>query len=75
MMELLLFVIAQLKQNQNNYYCSNCRMIVYYLTNPYCSYCGAMFSNWEDVIIKREMERMKDDSIEAGHAVTLPELS
>jgi hypothetical protein len=34
-----------------------------------------MFSNWEDVMIKREMERMKDDSIEAGYAVTLPELS
>ena len=42
-------MIAELKLNNNGaYYCSNCRMLST-LDTARCSFCGAIFSNYEEI--------------------------
>lgn len=46
------------KQNDNAYYCSNCRMIICSeKIPPYCDYCGQAFSNWEDIHIQIYLDK------------------
>lgn len=42
-------MVAELKLNNNGtYYCSNCRMLPT-LDTARCSFCGAIFSNYEEI--------------------------
>lgn len=52
-------MIAKLKERNNYYYCSNCLMRQYNLEIT-CFFCGATFSNWEEIMVKvfREKEEM-----------------
>lgn len=50
-------MIAKLKKKSNgSYYCSECMMISN-LKEPYCCFCGLLFSNWEQVMRDIFMEQ------------------
>ena len=42
-------MVAQLKEKNSYFYCSNCRMRV--PLKPYCAFCGYEFSNYETIAI------------------------
>ena len=49
-------MVAKLKKKiDGNYYCSNCMMGQPDL-EPSCFYCGAMFSNWEEIQFQLQKE-------------------
>lgn len=56
-------MIAILKQNQDFYYCSNCRMRT--PIKPRCQFCGYEFSNYETVLLDNYdtimQEEIKDE--------------
>lgn len=44
--------MAKLKVNSHNeLYCDKCRMLVRRLS-PYCGFCGAFFSNYEEYLVE-----------------------
>ena len=46
-------MIAKLiKNNDDCYYCSECRMKQVKIFEPYCFFCGANFSNYEEELMK-----------------------
>ena len=60
-------MVAKLKKKiDGNYYCSNCMMGQLDL-NPKCFYCGAIFSNWEELQFQLqkeyEEEEIRNDTI------------
>lgn len=44
-------MISTLKQKNGSYYCTECMMRQFTL-RPQCSFCGAEFSNYQDIIIE-----------------------
>lgn len=44
-------MVAELKEKNNNYYCSNC-MMQQPIIKPNCVFCGNYFTNYESVLIK-----------------------
>lgn len=44
-------MISTLKQKNGSYYCTECMMRQFTL-RPQCSFCGAEFSNYQDVVIE-----------------------
>ena len=48
-------MIAKLVLKQNKYYCSKCLLWQPHLL-PQCYFCNAIFTNYEDVIIKESVE-------------------
>lgn len=44
-------MISTLKQKDGSYYCTECMMRQFTL-RPQCSFCGAEFSNYQDVVIE-----------------------
>ena len=44
-------VTANLIEKKGQYYCSEC-MMRQNLQEPYCNYCGSLFSNWEEIVMK-----------------------
>ena len=53
-------MIAKLIHKNDYYYCSECRMKQPTIIEPYCFFCGATFSNYEEELIKfvQEMENI-----------------
>lgn len=52
-------MVAKLKKKiDGNWYCSNC-MMGQARPQPNCFFCGAMFSNWEEVEIGKYEEENK----------------
>lgn len=52
-------MVSTLKENPNGgFYCSECRMST---SEPVetCPFCGSIISNWMDIIIKQENDRMR----------------
>ena len=52
-------MVSTLKEKPNGgFYCSECRMST---TEPVetCPFCGSIISNWMDVIIKQENDRIR----------------
>ena len=52
-------MVSTLKEKPNGgFYCSECRMST---TEPVdtCPFCGSIISNWEEVIIKIENDRIR----------------
>ena len=52
-------MVSTLKENPNGgFYCSECRMST---SEPVevCPFCGSIISNWMDVIIKQENDRIR----------------
>ena len=52
-------MVSTLKENPNGgFYCSECRMST---SEPVevCPFCGSIISNWMDVIIKHENDRIR----------------
>lgn len=45
-------MIAKLIKKNDYYYCSECRMKQPKELEPYCFFCGANFSNYEEELIK-----------------------
>lgn len=45
-------MIAKLIHKNDYYYCSECRMKQDRIIEPYCFFCGAIFSNYEEELIK-----------------------
>lgn len=45
-------MIAKLIHKNDCYYCSECRIKQNKMIEPYCSFCGATFSNFEEELIK-----------------------
>ena len=52
-------MVAKIKEKNNYYYCSHCLMRQQEL-EPNCFFCGATFTNWEEIMVKifREKEDM-----------------
>lgn len=56
--------MAKLKVNsRNELYCSECRMIQRSMA-AYCSFCGACFSNCEEIFVKNFEDEMKEEVCE-----------
>lgn len=56
--------MAKLKVNsRNELYCSECRMIQRSAA-AYCSFCGAYFSNCEEIFVKNFEDEMKEEVCE-----------
>lgn len=60
-------MVAKLRKKiDGNYYCSNCMMGQPDL-EPSCFYCGAIFSNWEEIQFQLqkeyEEEEIRNDTI------------
>ena len=52
-------MVSTLKENPNGgFYCSECRMSTAEPVET-CPFCGSIISNWMDVIIKQENDRMR----------------
>lgn len=53
-------MIAKLIKKNDCYYCSECRMKQPTIIEPYCFFCAATFSNYEEELIKfvQEMENV-----------------
>ena len=52
-------MVSTLKENPSGgFYCSECRMST---SEPVevCPFCGSIISNWMDIIIKQENDRMR----------------
>ena len=52
-------MVSTLKEKPNGgFYCSECRMS---MTDPVeiCPFCGCVISNWMDIIIKQENDRIR----------------
>ena len=56
-------MIAKLIKKNEEYYCSECRMKQPTIIKPYCCFCEANFSNYEEELIKsiEEMENSMYD--------------
>ena len=52
-------MVAKILESNGVYYCSNCRMRV---KEPRyaCEFCGLLFSNYEDILIKKFEEEEKE---------------
>lgn len=55
-------MIAKLIKKNDCYYCSECRMKQPKELEPYCFFCGANFSNYEEELIKN-FEQSEDNNI------------
>lgn len=44
-------MIAEIVQKPNNCICGNCRIVLFKIV-PQCPFCGALFSNYENFLIK-----------------------
>ena len=52
-------MVSTLKEKPNGgFYCNECRMS---MTDPVeiCPFCGSVISNWMDIIIKQENDRIR----------------
>lgn len=52
-------MVSTLKENPNGgFYCSECRMST---SDPVeiCPFCGSVISNWMDIIVKQENDRIR----------------
>lgn len=56
-------MVTNLIFKSGNYYCSNC-MVRQSGIPPRCSFCGYLFSNWEELIYKEIMRQMSDEVID-----------
>ena len=45
-------MIAKLIKKNDCYYCSECKMKQSTIIKPYCFFCAATFSNYEEELIK-----------------------
>lgn len=58
-------MVSKIMKNGDVYYCSNCRMRLFQLSYN-CKFCGNLFSNYEDIIIKEEIEHEKENKDESN---------
>lgn len=56
-------MIAKLVKENNNYYCSKCRMKQPKIIESYCFFCSTTFSNYEEELTKIFKEN-EDNKIE-----------
>ena len=61
-------MVAKLKKKiDGNYYCTNCMMGQPDLDSTQCFYCGAQFTNWEEIQFQLqkeyEEEEIRNDTI------------
>lgn len=49
-------MIAELVDKGKYWACSECKMRQKQLDDGYCWFCGAIFTNWEEVLWKRKKE-------------------
>lgn len=54
-------MIAKLIHKNNYYYCSECRMAQIGDLLPFCYFCGANFSNYEQIIISKFKEEVRKE--------------
>lgn len=54
-------MVAKLKKRNNEYYCSNCRIVQRHL-QYYCIFCGYEFSNYEEIIFRSELDELINTS-------------
>lgn len=59
-------MIAQLIDKNNKYICSECRIKQPNDLSPFCYFCGANFSNYEEILIKQFLKD-KDESIKESY--------
>jgi len=57
--EDILCMIAKLIHKNDYYYCSECRMKQ--KLQPYCDFCEAIFSNYEELLLENYKESEYDD--------------
>ena len=53
-------MIAKIVYKRDRYYCSNCYLVIN-KWRPQCSFCGALFSNFEDVVLQLTREGIAVD--------------
>lgn len=58
-------MISTIKQKGSTYYCSNCLMRQFEL-KPNCPFCGNMFSNYENMIVRANLD-MKPEEAESPY--------
>ena len=51
------------KKVDGHFYCNNCKMGQYEL-RPYCFYCGAAFSNYENIVVMLYEEEQEERKLE-----------
>lgn len=60
-------MVATLKKKGEYYYCSWCMMRQYKKLRASCRWCGAVFSNYEEIIIQNlTLEELEDESNTTG---------
>ena len=53
-------MVSKLIERNNAFYCSNCQMKQSNLKNN-CWWCGCIFSNLEDILIKQTKEQLNEE--------------
>lgn len=56
-------MVSNLIFKSGNYYCSNCMVLQSQLL-PRCSFCGYLFSNYEEIIMKNTTMSLHDKYLE-----------
>lgn len=57
----MMHTTASLIEKRGQYYCSEC-MMRQDLQEPYCNYCGSLFSNWEEIVMQMYLFAQQDST-------------
>lgn len=55
---------SKLIKRNDSYFCSECRMKQVYELQPWCIFCGNIFSNYESIVIEQIKEKEENEMLQ-----------
>lgn len=62
-------MIARIIKRNGEYYCSECKIRQSKVIEFQCVFCGAFFSNYEEVLMENYMEEFKNETSSENNSI------